>query len=193
MKHNPQSIWNPNKPVEVTPEEYERQVVSWLQASATSLENFKVEHRKRLVGTGGEYEFDAVAEFVGFHEAKFVVLVECKRYSRPIEREKVMALWAKLQDTGAHKAIMFATCGFQSGALDYARSRGIATITFVQGSFTYGTKSANPVFEPPPWVGLPDFAGLLVEKNEGGICCSTIDDENLDKLRIWLDSNEVDT
>jgi len=138
-KRNPESPWNPAQTADVAPEEYEEQVVSWLKASSDSLDRFDIQHLKRLEGFGGDYEFDAVAECTLFHGAKITVLVECKRYSHPVEREKVMALWAKLQDVGAHKAMMFATCGYQSGALTYAKSRGIATVTFVNGAFLYET------------------------------------------------------
>ena len=191
MKRKPQSPWNPDKPADVSPEQYERQVVSWLQASAPSLVDFKVEHLKHLAGPGGDYEFDAVAELVILGGAKIRVLVECKRYTRPVDREKVLALWAKLQDTGAHKAMMFATCGFQSGALHYARSRGIATITFVPGSFVYETRAAGPMSEPPSCVSLPDFVGIILKKDGDSIHCSTIDYEHLDELRNWLDSDKL--
>src|SRR6058998_2703251 len=134
-KRNPESPWNPANPASVTPEQYEREVVAWLRASAQSLDGFTIQHRKQLSGLGGDYEFDAVAKLTLFGGAQLVVLVECKRCRRPVEREELLALWAKLQDVGAHKALVFATCGFQSGALDYARLRRIATITFVDGAF----------------------------------------------------------
>ena len=187
-KRNPESPWNPAQSADVTPEEYEEQVVSWLKASSNPLDCFDIQHLKHLEGSGGDYEFDAVAELTLFRGAKITVLVECKRYSRPVEREKVMTLWAKLQDVGAHKAMMFATCGYQSGALTYAKSRGIATVTFVNGCFLYETKAATPTSGPPPWAYLPKFAGILTYEDDGAIHCSQISSDRIERLSQWLNA-----
>ena len=188
-KHDPQSPWNPAYPANVTPEEYEKQVTAWLRAYGDHLECFEVQHRRHLHGTGGDYEFDAVAEFSLFQGARFVVLVECKRYSRPVEREKVVALWGKLQDVAGHKAIVFATCGFQSGALQFAAEHGIATVVFVDGSFLYETKAIGIASEPPPWANLPLYAGILVSRTDDGtVHTGVIDWEHPDGLSNWLRS-----
>jgi restriction system protein len=187
-KKNPESPWNPAFPPEVTPEEYEQQVVAWLRASGSTLEKFEVEHLRHLPGGGGDYEFDAVAEFTIFNGARIVVLVECKRYSRPVERDHLLALWAKLQDVGAHKAMMFATCGFQSGALEYASSRRIATVIFTEGAFVYETKAApGHRRQPPPWVDLPRFVGIFVHKDDRTIHCTRLDYET-GLTSEWLNS-----
>lgn len=185
-KYNPDSPWNPAEPVVVTPGQYEEQVVSWLRGSASSLDHFTVQHLRHLPGGGGDYEFDAVAEFTVFGGAQLIVLVECKRLGRPVEREKVLALQAKLVDVKAHKAMIFATCGFQSGAIEYATARGIALVTFVNGSFTYETKAIGPAPPPPPW--LPPFVGLVVYPTDFGIGRTRIDSEDLDPLREWLNA-----
>ena len=191
MKRNPKSPWNPAKPVELSPEEYERQVVAWLRATGVTLEHFQVQHLKHLGGTGGDYEFDAVAEFSILKGARIVVLVECKRYSQPVDREKLLALWAKLQDVKAHKAMIFATCGFQSGALAYAESYGIATVAFVEGAFLYETKAAGPTAAPPSWVGLPNYAGIFMRIENGEIHCSTINVGHTQILSEWLQASQV--
>jgi restriction system protein len=185
-KRNPNSLWNPAKPADVSPKEYERQVVNWLRAAGRTLEQFEVQHLKHLGGAGGDYEFDVVAKFTILSGAEVVVLVECKRYSRPVEREKVLALWAKLQDVKAHKAMMFATCGFQSGALEYAKIYGIATIAFVEGAFLYETKALGPTPPPPSWANLPDFASILMRSENGKTTCSTIDVDHTQALLEWL-------
>ena len=165
---NPNSPWNPAYPPDLTPEQYEQQVVAWLRATGGSLEGFNVQHLQHLSGTGGDYEFDAVAEFAMLQGARIVVLVECKRYSQPVEREKLLSLWAKLQDVKGHKAMMFATCGFQSGALDFAKAYGIATIAFVNGLFTYETKSIRPSVNnsPPPWVRISEYVGIFLTRSD---------------------------
>jgi len=183
---NPKSPWNPPYPAELSPEEYERQVVSWLRASAGTLESFEVQHLRHLSGVGGDYEFDAVAEFTLLQGARIIVLVECKRYSQPVERDHVLALWAKLQDVRAHKAMMFATCGFQSGALQYARTYGIATVAFVERKFLYETRAAIPTPEPPHWADVPKFAGILMRHENGSITCTSIDVQHTDAISDWL-------
>jgi restriction system protein len=191
-KRNSTSPWNPAYPPDLTPEQYEEQVVAWLQGAGGSLENFQVEHLQHLSGTAGDYEFDAVAEFTLLHGARIVVLVECKRYSQPVEREKLLSLWAKLQDVKGNKAMMFATCGFQSGALDYAKTYGIATITFVNGLFTYETKAIGPAADnpPPSWAKIPEYAGIFITRSDDAIGCRTIDSDNSAALSEWLAKGE---
>jgi restriction system protein len=185
-KRNPNSPWNPATPPDITPDEYERQVAEWLADSGSTLTDFRSEHLRHIAGPGGDYEFDVVAEFTALAGASFRVVVECKRYSRPVERDHLLALWAKKEDVNAQKAMMFATCGFQSGALDYARSKRIATITFVKGDFLYETRADGPTAVPPPWADLPDFAGIFLERHNGTTRCSTIDTETTEPLAKWL-------
>ena len=185
-KWNPDSPWNPAYPVEITPKEYEQQVVSWLRATGNTLETFEVQPLRYLKGQGGDYEFDAVAKLSILKGANITILIECKKYSRPVEREKILALWAKLEDVSAHKAMMFATCGFQSGALKYAKAKGIATITFVRGSFLYETRALDTPSVPPPWAELPEYAGIML-KEEGIICSTTIYHKNIKPLNEWIE------
>jgi len=190
MKRNPESPWNPLKPCNVTPKEFEEQVLSWLKILSDDLNSFSVGHLKHLSGSGGDYEFDEVAEFIILNGAIIIVLIECKRYSRPVEREKILSLYAKLQDVGAHKAIIFSTSGFQSGALSYAKDRGIACLTFVDGDFLYETKDVKGDHKPPPWANIPRYAAILVEKENKSIHCSTISNNGIDSLRDWLKLSE---
>ena len=185
-KRNPKSPWNPPNAVNISPEEYEKQVVAWLREAGGTLDKFEVTHLRHLSGAGGDYEFDAVAQFTILSGAQIVILIECKRYSSPVKREKLLALWAKMQDVKTHKAMIFATCGFQSGALEYAKTYGIATVAFVEGAFLYETKGAGPSVPPPPWNDLPDYAGIFMIRNDSGISCSTIDTENTEALSNWL-------
>ena len=172
--------------VEVTPREDELQVVDWLRRSGSSLDEFTVQHLERIAGSGGEYEFDAVARLTIFGGASVTLLVECKRYNQPVEREKVLALWAKCQDVSAHKAMMFATCGFQSGALTYAASKGIATITFTAGSFLYETRSMEATPSPPPWAQIERFAGDFIAAEGERITGSQVSRDRVEPIRSWL-------
>ena len=183
-ERNPSSPWNPARPAQVTPDEYEQQVVAWLKEAGLSLDTFNVRHRGHIAGSGGDYELDAVAEFTVLRGARVLVLVECKRNSRPVEREELLALEAKRIDVGAHKAMIFSTGGFQSGALQYAGSRGIATVTFLDGRFLYETRGRMPA-SPPPWVILPRFAAMMLREKDKQIMCSGIGGSD-DSLREWI-------
>ena len=147
---------------------------------------FKVNHLEYLSGPGGEYEFDAVAEFAILGGAQIIVLVECKRYGRPVERDHVLTLWAKLQDVNANKAMIFSTSGFQTGALEYARSKNIAAVTFVAGEFLYETKALDMLPSIPLWADLPRFAGIVMNYDNGRIECTVVDNERIEPIRDWL-------
>jgi restriction system protein len=182
-------LWNPPESADISAKEYELQVVKWLKATASRLDCFTVNHLKHIEGIGGDYEFDGVAEFTSFLEARFTVLVECKRYGKPVEREKVLALWAKLQAVSAHKAMMFATSGFQSGAVQYASEKGIATITFMAGKFTYQTRGALPAAISKLPAGLPEYVGVMVALQNGVFSAKTIDATHAEPLQEWLTKN----
>ncbi|WP_108883240.1 restriction endonuclease [Anderseniella sp. Alg231-50] len=188
---NKEQLWMPSEPAEITPEEYERQVVRWLKETEGSLSSFNVDHLEKMTGTSGEFTIDAVARFQIFDGAELTILIECKRLKRPVEREVLMALHSKLRDVGAHKAMVFSTSGFQSGAIDYATVHGIAAIAFVDGKYTYFTKSAEPISDASLPPGIPKFAGFMVARNENRTTICTISDGYVDALTTWLRSSHA--
>ena len=175
------------KSVEITPIEFERQVKAWLERAAGNLRNFRSTHRAQVSGDSGEYEIDIEATFETFDGAEIKVLVECKRYKNPIKRDVVMLLNAKLRDTGAHKGIVFSTSDFQSGALQYAKARGIATVTVQDGKTYYHTRAYGNEAEPPPWVKLSKFIGWFATPGPSGYgAYSLIDDDKIELLEAWF-------
>jgi len=175
------------QPVEISPIEFERQVKSWLDRTPYLLKDFSSTHHERVRGDSGEYEIDIVARFEVLGGANIVVLVECKHWNSPVKRDNVMLLDAKLRDTGAHKGIIFSTAGFQSGAIQYASARGIATVTVQDGKTTYVTRAYGQNFEPPPWVKLSKYVGWFTTiVKSGNVAYSLIDDEEIDPLVEWL-------
>jgi restriction system protein len=144
-----------------------------------------VKHLHHLTGAGGAYEFDAVAEFRVFQGALIIVVVECKRYSSPVEREKVLSLSAKMRDVGAHKAMMFSTGGFQSGAIEFASTQGIALISFMDGKWAYLTRSADSTPPTPP-PGFPRYVGTRIQVREGKWYATVISDGHTQALDEWL-------
>jgi restriction system protein len=140
------------------PREYELAVKGILDAVGNSLVGYESSHLEELSGTDGDYIIDIVARFSALG-ASFLVLVECKHHRRNVERQDVQVLHAKLQSVGAQKAILFTTSGFQSGAIDYAETHGIALVQFASGESVWFTKSAASVSRPPAWVGIPKYVG----------------------------------
>jgi restriction system protein len=109
-----------------------------------------------------------------------------------VEREDVQILADKVRAAGAQKGILFATNGFQRGALEYARAHGIALVRVVDGALTYETRAdppAGPRPAPPPWANIPPFVGQLVTQGDGGsVHVSVVDRSNVDSLRDFITS-----
>jgi restriction system protein len=173
----------------ISPSEFERRVEKWLRSTPQKLVGFRTAHLETQIGVGGEHAIDAVAEFEVLGGARITVLVECKHQKAPVKREVIMVLQAKLQDTGAHKGIVFSTAGFQRGALQYARTHGIAAVRVADGSVVYEAKSKDGVAHIPPWVPICDYVGYMISYiDERRTGYHLIDDERPDALTEWLNS-----
>jgi restriction system protein len=129
----------------ITPEDFERMVVEHLRRLGHPLMAFAIEYQAKVSGPDGEFAMDAKATFEALG-ARFVVLVECKHHRRPVERELVQVLADKVASTRSHKGMLFATGGFQRGAIEYASSRQVALVHFTEGGPVYETKSR---YSPP--------------------------------------------
>lgn len=116
----------------LTPEQFELGVKEMLDAAAGQLDSFEARHRELLPGTDGSYEIDITVRFHALG-VQFLVLVECKYRKASIKREVIQVLHDRLRSTGAHKAILFSTSPFQSGAVAYARKHGIALVRIARG------------------------------------------------------------
>jgi restriction system protein len=188
MDGNPESPWNPRVPADITPAKFEQLVLAWLQRCAEcEKQQIEAEHLGIVQGGGGEYKIDVLVKLTVLRKALVIVLVECKHQTRPVEREDVMVLEAKLRDVGAHKGMLFSTSGFQAGALKYADARGIATVTVVAGEWLYETKAlGSRPMEPPPWTRFDAFAGIRMRPTDKGISCHTIELARMDALLEWF-------
>ena len=116
-------------------------------AEAESLKDFCILHNQKVEANDGEYQIDVIAEFVAL-SVGFKVIVECKRYTRPVEREKVIVLADKVRSLGAHKGILISTSGFQSGATEYARQHGIALLQIFDKYVMHIQASSNLQIDP---------------------------------------------
>jgi restriction system protein len=180
----------PGSLVAATPEEFEAVVQSWIRRAGARLTDFRVEGSRKLRGSSGEYQFDAVATFSAFRGARFVVLVECKRLSRPVERKELLALESKRQDVGAHKAIIFSIGGYQAGAIEYASARGIATVHVVDGRAMYCTRSQDEqeiTANAAAQLGIGKFAGWWISQPDGdGLTGTSMEFDDPNPLAEWL-------
>ncbi|HDZ9489360.1 TPA: restriction endonuclease, partial [Vibrio cholerae] len=146
--------------VDITPTQFEKQVCSWFKASGHEINDLHVVHDQKLDSHDGQYQIDVYAEFEQFG-ATFKVLIECKKHKNAIKRDVVQLLHGKLQSTGCHKGFIFATTGFQSGAIKYAEEHGIALVRVMDGKTIYETKSQNPTPQPNG-LSLPEYAGQIM-------------------------------
>lgn len=177
--------------VDISPEQFELQVREWLQSAGNNLSGFSVSHRQRLKGDSGEYEIDVVAEFSVFEQAIVKVLIECKKYKNPVKRDVIMVLESKIRDSNAHKGMVFSTSGFQSGAIEYASRRGIATIGVQHGHTNYFTKSFGVLpASPPPWVVTSEYIGWFIQQAEPGVKnFSLVETGKNEPIHEWLNKN----
>jgi restriction system protein len=145
----------------LSPEEFELTVKSMLDTDGEGLTDYRSGHREVISGHDGDYEFDVTVRFTALG-ATYLTLIECKHYKSRVEREKVQALWAKIQSVGAHKGIMFASAGFQSGAVEFANSHGIALVEIADGRSSYLIKGGPFDGELVPWERTPDYISRIV-------------------------------
>ena len=188
MDGNPDSPWNPRVPTDISPGGFEELVLEWLRRSADHEHlTITTEHLGIIRGNGGEYRIDVLVTFSALGGAFFAVLVECKHQSRPIEREDVMVLEAKLRDVNAQKGMLFSTSGFQSGAVEFASAKRIATVAVIEGEWVFETRAAGGTpAKPPPWVHFDPHAGIRMSKTKTGLTFHTIELSRLDAIVEWL-------
>ena len=148
--------------VNLTPEEFEIEVHNLIEMSGLGLTDFKVQRLEKLAGTDGEYEIDVTARFRALN-VDFLVLIECKHHRNPIKREVVQVLYDRIRAVGGHKGMIFSTAKFQSGALEYAKTHGIALVQIADGRTAFATRgygNLNTSFY------IPEYVGWVVTLNE---------------------------
>jgi restriction system protein len=167
---------------DVSPSEFEEHVRHLLSAAGGKLTDFSVTRLEHVEGAGGEYEIDVVARLNIFNAADLLILVECKHHKNPIKRDVVMVLESKLRDTKAHKGMIFSTCDFQSGALNFAQVHGIATIRVTDDGMTSLTRSFSAMSKSVR-TGL---ASWLCEPEEQGYRMALLEPNEHETVTRWL-------
>lgn len=129
---------------ELTPTEFEKYCCDFLKgfAEKEKLQDFKIIHNTKIKASDGKYQIDVYAEFTAMG-SRFKVLCECKKYKNRVNRDKVAILHRKLESIGAQKGILISTSDFQSGAIEYAKSHGIALIKAEDNHFEYLSHSSG--------------------------------------------------
>lgn len=132
----------------ITPGEFEEFVAEeLLGAAAAEVDGLVVGLHEKVAGVDGVYEFDATVRY-RFAGMEFLVVVEAKLHRNPIKRELVQVLRQKVQSVGAHKGVLVATSAFQSGAVEFARTHGIALVTVTEGRFVFTTRDTAQSARP---------------------------------------------
>lgn len=117
--------------------EYELMVRDLLEATFRSQMDgldLEVQHNVRVAGSSGhKHQIDILATFKlgGF---KFIVPVECKKYSSKVPVKDLLTFAGRLSDIGAHKGIVVSTVGFDQGASRIAKKHNIALVIAVDAS-----------------------------------------------------------
>lgn len=159
--------------VDVDPTEYERQIARHFAALAQEVENLEIEHGDTVQGVDGAYVIDTAIRYELFG-ASYLTLVECKLHRNPIKREDVQVLHSKIQSVGGHKGIFVSSSPYQRGALDFARTHGIALAQFMDGALLFGVKAGNVDPRKLVPLGSHGLALLRVEATDQGWSNTTL-------------------
>lgn len=129
MDIDPIHLLYDNLVADITPIAFEELCFEVIRGYAEKerLSDFQITHNKKIPVNDGTYQIDVYAEFTALG-VKHKTIIECKRQSHPIKREVVVVLAEKVRSLGAQKGILMSTCGFQKGAIQYARQYGIALL-----------------------------------------------------------------
>ena len=90
-----------------------------------SVKGYDVKHNVKLMGRSGvEHQIDVYAEYKApLHTSK--IIIECKSYDRPIDKEIVMKLIHEVEDLGVDRGILITTSYFTSDAVSTAEGYNI--------------------------------------------------------------------
>lgn len=169
--------------------EFECFVAELLEAGSPGLANYEVRTHEVIRGVDGEYDFDTTVRF-SVLGMDYLVLIEDKHHAHPIKREQVQVLHQKLQSVGAQKAVMISTAPFQRGAIEFAKTRGIALVMVSEGRFTFETRAAVPRptmsrEEVRQRYGIPTFVAVCFGLGDtpGSTMITTIDPDDTERIQ----------
>jgi hypothetical protein len=111
----------------MTPNEYEEfvaEVVRQLEVGPNVI--LRRNHDYYGVRQAGKYEIDISLEIAWGGMLKMLVIIECKRWERPVDRPVVQKLIQTRDAIAAQKAAIASPTGFSRESIEVARDNGIA-------------------------------------------------------------------
>ncbi|WP_090934389.1 restriction endonuclease [Nonomuraea jiangxiensis] len=181
-----------------TPDEFEEFVQRTFQSMIPAIEDLRVTLHEIIRGVDGTYDFDVTVRYQLFG-LSFLVLAEAKRHLNPIKRELVQILHQKQQSVGAHKAVMFSTAPYQSGAVSFAQTHGIALILVSKTSLVFKSRSQHdyvfPYLPQPSCIDACLWDGYILDEAErtntpSGVYISQLDALQLSEKLLGLTRNQ---
>ena len=175
--------------LDMDPTDFEKYALQVLESKTRGLENVKFVHNTVVEAYDGNYQLDGYIEFEVMG-VLYKTIVECKHYKYPISREIIQKVYDNLRAIGAHKGIVISTSNFQSGAITYAKSHGIALIQLTEAGDSYDARSRYNVIlnhaNTPYNGGLP-YIGVMIGSgpNNAGVTCAYLTPFS-DKLKGFL-------
>jgi hypothetical protein len=115
---------------ELTSNEFEEIVRDWIEKKigVDGSQITEISYLDEIEAPDGTCEVEVLVTLTLLQGMRIIVLVVCKQQNGPVRRDEIEMLESKLRDVRANKGIVISTSGFQSGAVEYARARGIATV-----------------------------------------------------------------
>lgn len=117
-------------------DEYEELVADVVTGLSIS-KNSKIYRNRRFNGIRqpGKYEIDIACEMEIDEKLSFFIIVECKNWTRAIDRPQIQKLIQTRDAINAHKAAFASPVGFTKEAIEVAETHGIALWVVTKGVF----------------------------------------------------------
>ncbi|WP_327691038.1 restriction endonuclease [Streptomyces sp. NBC_00461] len=77
-----------------------------------------------IEGARGRHEIDVTAR-IRYAGVDQLWIIECKKWKRPVPKERILAFTSIVEDVGADRGLIFAEGGFQAGAVRASRNTSI--------------------------------------------------------------------
>ena len=178
------------EPSEITPTEFEKEVLNFFQDEPFNFKIIEVVHDKNLRIRAQNYQIDVYFEHEA-HGLRYKTLVECKRHKGSIKREVIQVLYNKVQETGSNKGVLVSASDFQTGAIEFAKEKGIALIRILNGEQLIELKSAGKshvdLKDYRKYFGIPDFGLREIRiDDDGGISFTSLEGQYKLNLYNWF-------
>lgn len=116
--------------------QYENYVESVVRALSIS-KNATIHKNRRFLGVRqpGHYEIDIACEIKIDEVLYLLIIIECKNWSRPVDREEIQKLIQTRDAISAHKAAFASASGYTKEAVEVAKANGVALWVIGDGIF----------------------------------------------------------